>query len=133
MRIRYSKGGDLEIEGTRDELQAVRQQILDIVEAGTGSVDIPCATTGSPAPYERWLERFVVMAGSGPVCMVVNESYELHACGDRESLVGLASFFDAPADAETGWHSHYEHYAGNRWVAAESVPTVISLRRPTSA
>ena len=133
IRIRYSKKSGVDVEGTREELQGIRARILALTHSGTGSCVLDGIRTESPAPYESWLDRLVLGLGPGPARVVVSGDSELWITGDRESLGALASFFDAPDDAESGWHSHYEHYAGNRWVAEDSEPLCISLRRPATA
>ena len=131
IRIRFSKRCGVEVEGSGEELRGIRDSILAIVHAGDGSWELVGPNSGSPAPYDSWLTRLVVAIGTGPACATVTADTEVRVTGDPESLGAFASFFDPPENAEAGWHSHHEHYPGNRWVAVNSQPVVVALRSST--
>lgn len=133
IRIRQSEASALDIEGTLSELQELRRAILGLAEAGDGSLTIPGNTVGSPEPYDAWLRKVVVAVGVGPTRVAVHDDVNLHIVGNPDCLRSLASFFDVPADAEEGWHTHHEYYDGNQWVANDSEPLTVSLRCLTSA
>ncbi len=135
IQIRHSdpdhcgRGGGLDIEGSYEELQAIHAGILAVSSGESAACTFRGDVIGGPQPYARWISQFTVSAGTGPTRVAVSGT-EVRVDGDQECLRAFASFFDVPRDAQPGWHAHYEHYPGNRWVAADSEPTVVSLRRP---
>lgn len=131
IRIRHSPGDGVELEGTRAELRAVRVAILAVSTGEPATQTLAAETTGSPAPFAACLDRMVISASSGPTRIAVVRNSEVQLEGNRECLRAFASFFDVPRDAEAGWNTRCEHCEGNRWVASDSEPMTVSLRRPT--
>ena len=127
LRLRYSADSGVELEGSREELRAIVDGIQGLIRTGSGPLTFTGAMTGSPQPYDAWLPRLVLEITAGPTRATVLGDSALHISGDAECLGALASFFEVPATARPGWHTHHEHYAGNRWVDAESEPLIISL------
>jgi hypothetical protein len=130
IEIRYSPDSGVDISGPSEELLAIEARILGLAEVGTGEIEVSGDATGSPAPYDRWLERVVISSGSGPILALVGANREFNITANPECLRVLASFFSVPEGAQPGWHTHLEFYPGNRWVAEKSEPAVISLGKP---
>ncbi len=133
LRISYSKKWEADVEGTLEELQAVRQALLSLASSDSGKWSVQGDTSGDPKPFDAFLRRLEIVIAEGPTRARVTDDEVLSIIGNAECLEALASFFDVPAGAKPGWHVHYEHYDGNKWVAPDSVPLIVSLRRPTAA
>jgi hypothetical protein len=130
IELRHSLNSGVCIEGPSEELLAIKARILGLAEVGAGKIELSGHSTGSPSPYDRWLERVVISSGSGPILASVGAKPEFNITANPECLRVLASFFSVPEGAQAGWHTHLEFYPGNDWIAQNSEPTVISLRKP---
>ena len=133
IRIRQSANSGVEIQGGSEELLAIRALILGLAEVEAGMIELSGDSTGSPSPFDRWLERIIISSGSGLILALVRTSREFNISANPECLRVLASFFSVPDGAQHGWHTHLEFYPGNQWIAENSEPTVISLTKPVSA
>jgi hypothetical protein len=130
IKLRYSPNSGVSIEGSSEELLAIKTRILDLAGVGTGEIELYGDSTGSPSPYDRWLERVVICSGSGRILALVAANRAFNLTANPECLRVLASFFSVPEGAQPGWHTHLEFYLGNPWIAENSEPTVISLGKP---
>ena len=130
IKLQYSPNSGVSIEGSSEELLAIRERIVGLAEIGTGKIELSGHSTGSPSPYEHWLERVVISSGRGPILALVGTNREFNVTASPECLRVLASFFSVPEGAQPGWHTHLEFYPGNQWIAENCEPTVISLRKP---
>jgi hypothetical protein len=128
IELRYSPNSGVRIEGPSEELLGIKARILGLAEVGVGKIELSGDSTGSPSPYDRWLERVVISSGRGPILASVGAKREFNITANPECLRVLASFFSVPEGAQPGWHTHLEFYPGNQWIAENSEPTVISLR-----
>lgn len=130
IELRYGNSG-VNIEGGSEELLAIKARILGLADVGAGKIELS-GDSGSPSPYEFSLERLVISSGSGPILASVGAKREFKITANPECLRVLASFFSVPEDAQPGWHTHLEFYPENQWVAENSEPTIISLRKTLS-
>ena len=127
IQIRYSPSSGVFIEGPSEELLAIKARILGLAKVGAGKIELSGDSTGSPSPFDCWLERAVISSGSGSILALVGPNREFNITANPECLRVLASFFSVPDGAQPGWHTHLEFYPGNQWIAENSEPTVISL------
>ena len=132
IELRYSPKSGVNIAGLSEELLDIKERILGLAEVGAGKIELSGDSAGIPAPYDRWLNRLIISAGSGPITAAVGANREFDITANPECLRVLASFFSVPNHAQLGWHMHLEFYSGNQWIAEHSEPTVISLRKPLS-
>jgi hypothetical protein len=130
MEIRYSPNSGANIAGPSEELLAIKKRILGLARVGVGRIELSGNSTGSPAPYDRWLKRLIISAGNGPIIALVGANREFNITANPECLKVLASFFSVPEGAQPAWHTHVQFYPGNQWISEDSEPTVISLREP---
>jgi hypothetical protein len=130
IEIRYSPNSGVNIAGPSEELLDIKKSILGLAEVDAGEIEFFGDSTGNPAPYDRWLQRLIISAGSGPIIALVSTNQEFIITANSECLRVLASFFSVPEGAAPAWHTHLESYPGNQWMSENSEPTVISLRRP---
>lgn len=131
LRISYSAASGADVEGTSQELHAIHHALLELVLRASGAWSQPADNTGDPHPFDRLLTGLAVSISPGPTRAHVDEDYWLNIRGNPDCLKAFASFFDVPTNARQGWHVHHEYYDGNRWVAPDSEPLTISVRRPT--
>jgi hypothetical protein len=128
IELRYSNSG-VNIEGASEELLAIQARILGLADVGVGQIEVTGDSGVSPSPYDLLLEKLVISCGSGPIRASVSARREFNITANQECLRVLASFFSVPKGAEAGWHTHLEFYPENDWIAEDSEPTVISLRK----
>jgi hypothetical protein len=129
-KLRYTPPLDLEIEGTREDLAEVEARIRALADAGAGVIEILADSSGSPTPYENWLERLVITVGAGPLVSSVDRNCCLNITGSATNLETLASYFGFLPGIPDGHHTHLEYHPGDKWIAAKSVPIVVSVRVP---
>jgi hypothetical protein len=128
IEIRFSAPYELDISGTVDELETVRQRILQLVEAGDQQIMVEADASIDPAPYDAALQRLLIAKGDCPTKISLRNKEEILIEGTADTLGVLASFFIFDDDAPDGDHSHYEHYEGNEWIDPDSIPLVISVK-----
>jgi hypothetical protein len=56
------------------------------------------------------------------------ETGELKITGGAKNVETLASYFSFPPGTPDGHHKHLEYHPGDKWIAEESVPIVVSVR-----
>jgi hypothetical protein len=130
MEIRYSPNSGANIAGPSEEALAIKERILGLAKVGVGRIELSGNSTGSPAPYDRWLKRLIISAGNGPTIALAGANREFNITANPECLRVLASFFSVREGAQPAWHTHVQFYPGNQWISEDSEPTVISLREP---
>ncbi len=123
--IRYAPGEGCDISGSPAELRGVAESLAAL----RSSISFAADTTQSPAPYALALSSLVVQVGTGPVCATVQGSV-LYVTAGPEPLEVFASCFDFEDDTPKGYHIHHEYFPGHEYIAAESVPLVISVHHP---
>ena len=128
MRVRWEPNG-VEVEATATDLAEMAREIKALATGrGSGPVERSTDTSGSPAPYVRFLRNLRVDLSTGPVLVSEAPPGTLSVVGESGSLERLASFFDFALDEAKGAHHHYEYFDGNPYIAKGSVPLVISAR-----
>ena len=127
IKLRYSPNSGVDIAGPKTDLLDIETSILNLARVGAGKIEIAGYSTGSPAPYESWLERLVILVGRGPILASVGMMRDLNVSADPKYLRALAAFFHFSESAKHGSHNHLDFYPGNESVMEESEPIVISL------
>ncbi len=127
IEIRYSEN-ELDISGTVDELQEVRQRILAFLNSNAPSLIIEASPDFDPHPYLLTIPQMVIEKGQCPTRVSVVNKNEVNIKGSPESLEAFESFFGFDSNARSGDHLHCEYYDGNEWIAQDSVPLVISIK-----
>jgi hypothetical protein len=87
--------------------------------------------TADPRPYAESLESLRVGRGPGPTKLSVDGKV-VQAAGSEECLNAFASCFDFDDDSLIGpitRHNHVEYFEGNKWIASDSVPLVVSVNQ----
>ncbi len=126
MRIQFSPRFGVVVEGTRSDLDLLHAAIEKLVLAGSGSATFEADTSGVAWRNYRFISRLLLLTAEGPTRVAVVNN-ELHIAGASHNLDRLASFVKVPDKPQAGWHSHYEYYDGNQWIAADSEPLQIGL------
>ena len=127
INIRWSqKTNEIDLEGTPQALQYIRQSILNLIQEDDLQIIISVATDFDPALYSNRLTSLVIRKskGSTKITVVANR---LEIEGDSERLEAFASWFDFEADV-SHYHYHFEYYPDDTWVDPDSLPLVISVQ-----
>ena len=128
LEIRYSEPKELDISGTVDELQFVRQKIFELVQSETSQIAIDADGSVNTAPYNLAFPKLIILKNSSPTKVSLKNRGEIYIEGSPYCLEALASFLDFDLNSRSGAHSHYEYYDGNEWISPESIPLVISVK-----
>lgn len=128
LEIRYSNLNEVDISGKVNDLQEVRQIIINLAEGDHCTVALFADPAIEPAPYDSVIQKMLLMKGDGPTKISLLNEKTVRIEGLPENLKRLASFFDFDWGAAAGQHLHYEYYEGNEWIAADSIPLVISVQ-----
>jgi hypothetical protein len=115
---------ELELSGTVAELRRIAEALSNM-NAGQ-SFEIPTDPKAIASPYQRCLNRLEVDAAGGPVRVAIIDD-TLKVSGSPEMLHTFASYFRFADDAESGLHSHHEWFEGDKWIAPDSRPLVVSV------
>ena len=123
MEIRESES-EIELSGTPSELRALGRAIAAL---GPGiRHGFPADASVDPAPYSRALNSLEAVASGGPTRVSVDGDVLLVA-GTPESLGCFASFLTFSDADRPGTHHHHEWWEGNKSIAENSRPLVVSL------
>ena len=126
--LRYTSPLDVEIEGTQVDLAEIGVRVRALATRGAGKISFSGRSKGTPAPYNIWLESLVVCVGAGRLVASVDGNRELTITGGAKNVETLASYFAFPIGTPDGHHKHLEYHPGDKWIAEESVPIVVSVR-----
>src|SRR5262249_87284 len=122
----YSAPNELDIAGTLAELADVRRAVLEAAKSGA-YIELDANPSIDTTPYDEALSKLVVETAVGPARVSVSNG-TLRIAGSSDCLEALASFLNFKPDAQKGDHTHYEYYKGNKWIAPDSLPLVVSVR-----
>lgn len=125
--IRWTAPSELDVSGSPSELRAVKTRILDFAAGAEAHTLIHADSDADPAPYSKSLEILRVAKGVGPTRISVDGTV-MNVTGSQKHLEVFAKNFDFSDDSPSRNHVHYEFYAGNQWIAPDSVPLVVSVR-----
>ena len=128
IEIRYTAPDELDISGTVEELQAVRREILSLIQSDLDQVSFAADSSIEPRPYDLALKKLVIVKSQRPTEISFRNENEIHIEGAPDCLEAFASYLDFKPEAGKGVHSHYEYYDGDKWVAPDSIPLVISVK-----
>lgn len=120
---------ELELSGSPEELRAFGNAIRAFVNSGGDRGTLGLELLSNPAPYARSIETIALAIAEGPVRISVLQDGHVSVSGSRKSLETLAAWFDWGDDSPDGHHAHYEGWPGNEYVAEESVPMVVMVKR----
>lgn len=127
LEIRFSEPNELELSGTVDELQTVRNATLELAQTTASEITFDCDASINPKPYNLALSKLIIRKSQLPTNVSL-ENDELCVEGSPQSLKAFASFLDFDANSNSGRHSHFEYYEGNQWISPNSTPLVISVK-----
>ncbi|MCA9063524.1 MAG: hypothetical protein KDA96_10710 [Planctomycetaceae bacterium] len=130
LRIRYSSGDDVDIEGSAHDLLTIRQAVEELVKTGHESVTVSTAVDFDPAPYERTLRHLQLRISDRNIALVTDDC--LIVSGNVDFLESFAR--DLPWDAkqpESGvqYHVHLDRLSYGPEVDESSIGMILSLRR----
>ncbi len=128
MQIRYTAPNEVDISGTVEDLQTVKQLLLDVATSDSTFYEVEAETDFDPSPYASSLRRMVVIKSQGPVkaTIICDEYIQVEASGEKMEV--FSSFFDFEPNTPSGHHCHHEYYEEDQYIAPDSVPLVISIK-----
>ena len=118
---------EADLEGSPEDLQHIREAMLRLLASSEARLSVEACATGDPSPYARLLSELHIERTTGPMRVAIANESMLVLSGSDESLNRFASWFDFPAVTSQA-HKHHEYFAGNQYIAADSVPLVIGAR-----
>jgi hypothetical protein len=118
---------EVDVSGSPEELRSIREAILRLIHSPDRTLAVAASTSFDPAPYAWALQELKVVRSSGPSRVRIEQQQGLVVSGVDENLIRFASWFEVGPQATIGAHSHFEHLPGSSYVAAESLPLVISV------
>jgi hypothetical protein len=126
---------EADVTGSVEELQEIRAFIQRLVGSSELSLSIRADDAANPSPYTHSLREFRVLRGGDRTRVSVQDHETLVISGPDENLIKFSSWFDFTSDAKDGSHSHFEPLPDDCYVAADSLPLVVSVSSagPTSA
>jgi hypothetical protein len=127
IEIRWSKEtNEIDLGGTPEDLQYVRQSILHLLQADEVQSVISAAIEFNPEPYSGRLSSLVIKKSEGSTKVAIVVDY-LEVQGNSKHLESFADLFSFEAN-QSHYHCHFEYYPGNEWIHPDSLPLVISVR-----
>ncbi len=124
----YTSDNGLEISGTVDELQTVKQTIVDLAEGDHCTVALEANSEIDPFPYSSVARKLLFIKKECPTKLSLLNKTTVSIEGSPENLKRLASFLDFEPEAVSKRHARYEYCDGNEWIASDSIPLVISIK-----
>jgi hypothetical protein len=127
IEIRWSNAtNEIELGGTLEDLQYVRQSILRLLQIDEVQAVVPVAIDFNPAPYSDKLSSLVIRKSEGSTLVTIVANY-LEVKGNSNHLESFADWFNFEAN-QSHYHCHFEYYPGNEWIHPDSLPLIISAR-----
>jgi hypothetical protein len=122
IEIRYSAPKDLEITGSVEDFDVLRQGLQAFLGASEQQLLFCQAETQiNPWPYDCALDRLVICKQAGLLTVWV-EANTLRLAGPIEALEALLSYLNF----ETENHAHFEYYEEHPFLSPEAIPVVFS-------
>jgi hypothetical protein len=112
----------LVLSGSPAELRSIAMQFVQLKPGSR--IRFAADETADPAPYDRLLVAFEVVASNEAVNVSVSDD-TLLATGSTAKLAAFASFFQFEDRAPSGTHGHHEWFPGNKYIDPNSRPLVI--------
>jgi hypothetical protein len=128
IEIRYAEREGIEICGTCDDIQRVKQQIQAFLHTDTDTLLIEALSNADPSPYDLIIAKLLVKKGQGPTKVSLEQHSVLEVSGGLDNLEAFVSFFEFDIEAASGEHRHYEYYEGNQWIDKNSESVVIAVK-----
>jgi hypothetical protein len=128
IEIRWSEEtNEIELGGTPQDLQYVRQSILHLVhQTDETQITISAAIDFDPSPYSSRLSCLVIDKSENFIRVQIAANC-LEVRGNHQNLEVFADWFDFESNMSQ-YHCHFEYYSGNEWISPDSLPLVISVQ-----
>jgi hypothetical protein len=127
LRIRWSSTSETSIEGTVEELHALRGALEEIAQRKRGHAGFSSAIKGSPSPYKEFLNEIRIEFRPGLFQATVTPKRCLLLSGDDRALLQAARYFTFPESVIPGMHHHLEAAEWMDWIKSDSEPLVIEV------
>lgn len=117
---------EAEISGSAADLLSFQASLARLLLSGLPQAEVETIPVPDPSPYRTAVSRVLVRVTSGPTNAYISGA-TLVLEGSRDNLQRFGSYLRFEAAQENA-HVHFEHSAGNAFVAPQSLPLVISCR-----
>lgn len=128
LEIRYSLNEAIDISGSWKDVEAFRQEVLKFIQTDLKGIHIETEANIKSAPWDFIASGLQLIQNDESVKVSVTEDKVIIIEGSKVSLEKFASFLEFEENASIGSHSHYEHYEGNEWITADSIPLIIGIK-----
>lgn len=128
LEIRYSGVQEVDLAGSRIELEELRNAVLGLTTGELSEVWFEADGTTDPKPWDSVGRALNIRRGGEAVLVSISHDSTVAIEASEENLDNFASFLYFDETAESGSHSHFEFYEGNDYITPDSIPLVISLK-----
>ena len=118
---------EADVAGSPEELRQIHASIQRFVGSPDRSLTIPADPAADPNPYAWSLGELRIVRDGDRARVSIHDRNVLVISGADENLIKFASWFDFAPDSKPGSHNHFEPLPGNKYVAIDSLPLVVSV------
>ncbi len=127
IRLRYSPISGVDLSGSLAELHDLKTSILTLLDSLGHEIVVDTDVKFDPSPYEFRLRALSIQKRQGPVLVSITPDQILQIEGAEDNLRAFTWFLDFQPDDQFPSYNHYEYYPGNKWIASDSLPLVLSV------
>jgi hypothetical protein len=121
--------GEVDISGTAADLSRVRERVLSFLRSSEDTLLLSdIEQEFDPRPYAQAIAVFEIRKTSGPTKVSTDGASVVRVEGASENIERFMSWFNAPPDASSGWHQHYDCMDGSPCVAKDCLDVVVGVR-----
>jgi hypothetical protein len=128
IEIRYSLDEAIDILGSCEELELLRQEILGLLKTDSEQIYVTGESDISAEPWNFVASGLEIIQNGKAVKVSISEDNSIHIKGSKDNLEKFASFLVFDENSVSGSHSHYEYYEGNEYIDSNSFPLIIGVK-----
>lgn len=128
LEICYSINEAINILGSWEDIENLRQEILKFITSEFQKINIQIENNINPQPWNFVATDLEIAKNNAPVQVHISENRVIIIEGSKDNLEKFTSFLSFEKDAISGQHSHYEYYDGNEYVSLDSFPLIIEIK-----
>lgn len=128
LEVRYLLDEEIYISGSSKEIEDFRLKVLEFLETPLKKIQIETDTTIIPDSYKFIATGLEIIKNYEAVRVSLLHDKIVRIEGSKENLEKFSSFLEFEENPIEGRHSHYEHYQGNEYITADSIPIIIGIK-----
>ncbi len=117
MKIKYSKNGEVSIEGTQEEMGGLSVTIIEFVCSDKKTLSLNLETYYDPSPYDTALSNLKLSKTSGSDVQIKNDT--LTFSGSNDFFESIANNLPNGVEA-TPYHVHYDSISFPEFIKPEA-------------